>query len=319
MNLRANIYFADPLLPEDEKYLIKRSYRLFNVNYPSFKRIFRAIAENDSGSFSALVIRSYRRITDADISLLSKTSVKLICTLSSGYDNVDIPACKEAGISVINIPEGNFISAAEHTFSLIMALSKNILDYDHEMRKGEFKSRIKNNFELKNKTIGIIGVGRVGSLVAKFAQAFDMKVLGNDINRQIRKKFRFIRFVSLDTVFKNSDIVTLHVPLDNSTYGMIGDSHFNLIRKKCIFINTSRGEVVNEESLVRALKSGRLFGAGLDVFENEPCVYGKLRNLKNVILTPHVAGKTPESQKRISGMAARNIHRFFKGELKGIV
>lgn len=321
MKPRANIYLADPISPEDEKYLLDRSYRLFNVNYPSFRRIIKEITklQSEVSEPSALVIRSYRKITYSEISLLQKFSIKLVCTLSSGFDNIDISACKEAGIAVINIPTGNFISAAEHTFALILALSKNVINYHNDVTAGFFKSQNYKNFEIKGKTLGIIGVGKVGSLVAEYAHMFGMKVLGNDINKKLRRKYRFIKFVSINSIFRNSDVITVHVPLNDSTRDLINDLHFNLITRKCIFINTSRGEVVNEESLIHAVKSGKLSGAGIDVFKNEPFINKRFRFLKNVILTPHVAGKTLESKVRISNIAARSIHRFFKGEINDVI
>jgi len=316
--IRANIYLADPISEKDELYLHRNNFKIINLCNYSLDDVIHGISLNDRKSdvSSALVIRSYRRLLRPHIGLLaSETNIKLICTLSSGYDHIDLEYCSAKGIKVINVPGGNSVSAAEHTFAMILSFFKNLFKYDNMLRKGNFKSDYFDNHELSGKTIGIIGVGRVGSKVARYARCFGMKVLANDIDRKVRDKYRSLKFVTLDYLLKNSDIITLHVPLNPTTEKLINRSNIRMIKKGSVIINCARGGVIDEEVLIRILKSGKIRGAALDVFETEPCVRDELKKLKNVIITPHVAGKTVQSYERISYLAVRRIIGYFSNRV----
>jgi D-3-phosphoglycerate dehydrogenase / 2-oxoglutarate reductase len=259
------------------------------------------------------MVRSTRKIGSDFIKTLSlRTDIKIICTVSSGFDNVDIKSCKEYGITTLNVYGGNVISAAEHTFALILAASKNLIAMNSKMSKGIFDNASTINTELYGKTIGIVGVGRIGSLVAKYARSFGMKVVGNDINLKLKNKYKWIKFVSLNQLLKSSDIITIHTPLDESTYHIINRKNIILLKRDAIFINCSRGGTVDEKELIKLLQKKKLRYAGIDIFESEPAFNKQFTKLNNVILTPHAAGKTVESRKRMSILSAENIIRHYK-------
>jgi D-3-phosphoglycerate dehydrogenase len=262
-----------------------------------------------------LVIRSIRAFRKPDISSLKKlTGVRLLCTASSGFDNIDVAAAAKLGIDVLNVPEANYLSAAEHTIAMILAIVKNIALANSDMKAGLFDYKRYNNSELSGKTIGIIGVGHVGSQVAGFCRSFGMNILGNDIKKNVAAKYKWIKFVSKEKLLSESDFVTVHTPLDPTTKDMINSRRLKLIKKSAVVINCARGGIVNEKALIAALRSKRVGYAGLDVFESEPNFNKAFCKLPNVILTPHLAGKTAQSRIRISTQLAESIVRYYSGQ-----
>jgi phosphoglycerate dehydrogenase-like enzyme len=235
----------------------------------------------------------------------------VICTASSGFDNIDVKHTKNRRINVLNVPDGNFVPAAEHTFGLILAISKNIIGAHLKMKKRKFDSSFRN-FELQGKRIGIIGVGRVGSYVARIAKSFNMRVLGNDIDNSVIRKYKWIRFLPLNDLIESCDIVSVHTPLDNSTVDLLNGKNLKLLRSNAVLINCARGGIVNEKALIDLLKRKKIYYAGLDVFKNEPEIDKRFCTLGNVILSPHLAGKTIESAERISVQLAERIVMYFK-------
>ena len=260
---------------------------------------------------SCLIVRSVRTFTDNEIKLLSDISIKTICTASSGYDNIPIKACLNRSVKVLNVPYGNYIAAAEHTIALLLNIMKNISNADLDMKSGIFDSLQYVNSELSGKTVGIIGVGRVGSHVAKICKSFGAKVLGNDIKKTLAYIYKWIDFKDLDTLLKVSDIVTIHTPLDISTRNLINSGRLSLLKNNAIILNCARGGIINEKSLISKLKNKKLYYAGIDVFENEPVIRRDFAKLGNVVLTPHLAGKTVESKERISIQLAENIIDYY--------
>jgi D-3-phosphoglycerate dehydrogenase len=244
--------------------------------------------------------------------LIKSTTVKLICTASSGFDNIDTSYSIKKGIDVLNVPKGNYVSAAEHTVGLILTIAKNIWQANHDMKKKIYDSTRYQNFELMGKTIGIIGVGRVGSHVAKIARGFNMNILGNDIDRSLPAKYKWIKFVALNKLLRDSSIITVHTPLDDSTRDLLGSKELKMLKKDAILINCARGGIVNEKALIRAIEAEKIYYAGVDVFVNEPDINLKFYKLQNVIMTPHLAGKTNESRIRISMQLAESILTYFK-------
>ena len=225
-----------------------------------------------------------------DSEFLSKTNKIKFVQTGAGFDNVDIEACTRKGIWVSNAAGVNAIAVAEHVMAFIFSWYKNIPYLDNHMKeKKDEKKLAYNGSELADKTIGIIGVGAVGQKVAKYCNAFGMKVLG-----YVRKKIdtaENIEFVDLDTLYMKSDIVTIHVSLNDKTRHMINSDAFKKMKKEAIIINTARGPIIDEKALIIALKNGDIAGAGLDVFEKEPlAIDSELREFDNVILTPHTAG-----------------------------
>jgi D-3-phosphoglycerate dehydrogenase len=225
-----------------------------------------------------------------DSKFLSKAKkIKFIQT-GAGFDNVDIEACTEKGILVSNAAGVNASAVAEHVMAFILSWYKNILYLDNYMKeKIDEKRLFYSGSELANKTIGIIGVGAIGQKVAKYCNTFGMRVLG-----YVRKEINTaenIEFVDLDTLYMKSDIVTVHVSLNDKTRRMINSDAFKKMKKEAIIINTARGPIIDEKALIAALKNGDIAGAGLDVFEEDPlAIDSELRKLDNVILTPHTAG-----------------------------
>lgn len=314
MNKNVNIYIADDI----HQMGINLLQNIFNViNLKGFTNTIllnkiKLLSNLGSIKKSALIIRSVRKLDKQFLKSLSEsTNVKLICTVSSGFDNIDLIHCKKYKIDVLNVAGANSISAAEHTFALILSISKNILPADKDMKSGIYNYNKFNNVELHSKTIGIIGVGRIGSKVAKIAKAFGMNILGNDIDPKVKRKYSSINFVALNELIKKSDIITIHTPLNDSTYQLINGKNLSLFHSGSILINCSRGGTVDENPLIKALSKNKLFYAGIDVFENEPFFNNKLTKLKNVILSPHLAGKTVESKQRMAINAAESVIQYF--------
>ena len=254
-----------------------------------------------------------------DLEVLSANpQLKVVSNYAVGYDNIDVKVATAKGIPVCNTPGVLENAVAEHTFALMMALSKRIVEADRFVRTGKYKRwepMLLLGTELKGKTIGIIGLGRIGAGVAERARkGMDVNVLYHDIkrNRKFEKEYR-ARFVSLPELLKKSDFVSLHVPLLPSTRHLIGKEELAMMKKTAYLINTSRGPVIDEKALVAALKKKNIAGAGLDVYEHEPRLAPGLTKFKNVILTPHTASATIEARTAMSELAAQNIIDVLQG------
>jgi len=243
--------------------------------------------------------------------------LKVIGQTGTGTDNIDVPAASERGILVVNAPGLNSVSVAEHTFALILALAKNLRRFDSELRAGNPGIRddlLPENEEIAGKTIGIIGLGAIGSEAARLADAFGMKVVGFDpYVAKERFEAASVRPAGLETLLKASDIVTLHVPLSGETRNLIGRRELSLMKKGSILINCSRGGIVDEGALSRALDSGHIAGAGIDVFEKEFNPSNPLFKNPRAIVTPHVAGHTKEARMRIMSSLVDDIKLALSG------
>ena len=259
-------------------------------------------------NYDALVIRTVRKI---DKNFLKKCNYKLIASCSKGLDHINVNSALKQNIKIVNSEEGNSVSAAEHTFAFILAIMKNIFYSDVLVRNGKFGFYDFRRNELKGKIIGIIGMGKVGSIVAKYSAAFDMQILCNDIDKNVIKKYSNYRFKNLDFILKNADIVTFHIPLNNDNRNFMTEKRLKLLNNNCILINTSRGEIIDEKFLIKQLKNGNLYYAGLDVFKNEPEINKSLIGLKNAVLTNHIAGKTEESTQYISNDIFMQVKNYF--------
>ncbi|QVY62364.1 hydroxyacid dehydrogenase [Cytobacillus gottheilii] len=278
-----------------------------------------------SGTDEATVISEGK---DADAVLLrtsvvdrkileSLPNVKIVARHGVGFDNVDIQAAADLGIWVTNTPLSNAKTVAETTFALILTAAKNIIDVSQKMREGDFfyKNQHKG-MDLEGKKLGILGFGRIGKMVAKQADAFDMEVLVYDpfVSSSV-EGFPNIKIVDREELFKQADIVTLHLPSTDETKNSIGEKEFSLMKESAYFINLARGEIVNEPELISALKNKQIRGAVLDVFSQEPLPMDHpLFDLENVILTPHIASNTEECMARMALHAAMEIDRVLSGE-----
>lgn len=314
MNKKVNIFLADELHPAGID-LLKKHFAVNSCPGMTNPSLLKTIAlhSNDDSVKQALIIRSVRNIGKTELEFIQKrTNISLICTVSAGYDNLDVFRAAKLGINVMNVAGANSTSAAEFTWALILAITKRLHKADSMMKSGVFNYSGFSNTELKGKTIGIIGVGNIGSKVARIAKAFGMKILGNDIKPALKKKYPYVKFVTLNKLLTYSDVVTIHTPLDDSTKHLINRNNIRLMQKHAVLINCSRGGTADEKALIAALKSGRILYAGIDVFENEPAFNKTLAKMNNVILTPHLAGKTVESKERMAVAAAEKIIRFYK-------
>lgn len=314
MNKKVKIFLADDLHPAGIN-LLKKHFTIISLigldNDTLLKKI--TAKANTASESSALVIRSVRNIGRSELTFIKKqTNVGLICTVSAGFDNLDIEYAKKLGIKCMNVAGANSTSAAEFTWAMIFAITKRLIKADSMMKQGVYDYSKFANTELKDKTIGIIGVGNIGSKVAGIARAFGMNVLGNDIKPSLKNRYPFVKFASLKKLLSSSDIVTIHTPLDNSTKYLLNNTNIKLMQKHSVLINCSRGGTVDEKALITALKRGRISYAGVDVFEKEPAFNKTFAKLSNVILSPHLAGKTVESKERMARVAAEKIINFYK-------
>lgn len=252
--------------------------------------------------------------------------LKIVANYAVGFDNVDLKAAQAHKVIVTNTPSDKVNeSVAEHTFALMLALAHRIPEADHFAKHGQYRGwspMLLNGTDLNGKTLGLIGAGRIGSMVARHAvQGFGMKLLYSDMrpNQELEKNFGG-RKVSQDTLLKKSDFISLHVPLLPSTVHLMSTKQFNLMKKTAFLINTARGPVVDEKALLKALRSKKIAGAALDVFECEPAIDCDLRDnlelksFENVILTPHIASATEASRRAMSEVAAKNIIAVLKGK-----
>lgn len=248
-------------------------------------------------------------------------NLKVVSTYSVGFDHIDLEAATKRGIYVTHTPGVLTDAVAEFTVGLILAITRRILEADKIIRSGEWNKPWNPFFltgpELKGKTIGLIGFGRIGIAVAKRLSSFDVKMLYYDVARRWDvESILGVEFADIETILKESDIVTLHVPLLKSTYHLIGEKELKMMKKTAYLINTARGAVVDTEALVKALKEGWIAGAALDVFEQEPLPPDHpLTKLDNVILTPHIASATIEARQRMAELAAKNLIAVLKGEM----
>jgi len=247
-------------------------------------------------------------------------NIKLYVNFASGFDNINILEAKEKGITIANAPAVLTAEAvAEHTMALMLSLTARIVEADQFVRDGKYKGWMPNSFigtDVLGKTLGLVGAGRIGSKVGYYSKGMGMKVVYYDLQRNeaLEKECGGEFVESLEELLKRADIVSIHVPLMDSTRHLINKEKLSLMKKEAILINTSRGPVVDETALVEALKSGIIGGAGLDVFEFEPNISPELIKLQNVVLTPHIASASIEARKEMSDIVAKNIIEYFEGK-----
>jgi D-3-phosphoglycerate dehydrogenase len=267
------------------------------------------------GDFDALVVRSGTKVT-AEVLRRGRPRLRIVGRAGIGVDNVDVGAATELGILVINAPTANLISAAEHTFALLLALVRNVPRADASLKSGTWDRKLFVGAELQRKTLGVIGFGRIGQQVARRARAFDMKVLAHDpvLDADYVRRLE-AEPVSLAELLGRSDAVTLHVPLTDETRNFIDAARLAAMKEGAVLVNCARGGVVDEAALVEALDSGHLAGAALDVFAQEPPADYGLASHPKVVATPHLGAQTREAQVRISTETARMVLAALEGSL----
>jgi len=261
--------------------------------------------------FDGVVVRSATKITKEVIDAADK--LKLVVRAGVGLDNVDKAAAAEKGVEVMNTPEAPTVSVAEMVFSLMFSLARNVTQADSSMKGEKWEKKKLTGTELWEKTLGIVGFGRIGQEVAKRARAFDMRVLAYDvIDIEQACQECGATNATFDEIIKESDYLSLHVPLFPQTKGMIGDVQFDQMKDTAFLINTARGGVVDEKALMKALDEGKIAGAGLDVFEEEPPSEWSLVKHPKLIATPHLASSTIEAQVRVGDLTAEKVINYFK-------
>lgn len=265
-------------------------------------------------------------------------NLKMIATRSTGYDHIDLEYCKKQGIAVCNVPSYGENTVAEHVFALLLTISHNMTEAVERTRRGDFSQKGLQGFDLKGKTIGIIGTGHIGRHTARIAQGFEMDVLAYDEKPDAGTG---LRYVGLEELLSRSDIVSLHVPGNSRTKDLISDAQFEKMKKGVVIINTARGNVLNVHALLKNLASGKVAAAGLDVLPEEPAIREEaellrsffadkhdlptlladhiLLRMRNVFITPHSAFNTREAEQRILQTTAENISAFIAGKPQNLV
>lgn len=322
--------------PSDQDYLSKAlaGHELFFFAEPLTEK-----NAPEAASYEIISVFIYSTINRAVIGQLK--NVRCIVTRSTGFDHIDIASCQEKNITVSNVPHYGENTVAEHTFSLILALSRNVHKSYARGLKEDFSIEGLIGFDLKDKTLGVIGTGRIGLHVIRIAKGFGMHVIAYDVYHDIfLSEILHYKYAPLDEVLSQSDIVTLHVPYNEHTHHLINQENIKRIKKGGLLINTARGGIVDNEALISALDNGTLSGAGLDVLEGEEyikeenqclhenCGPTQARQIKqnrnllsrdNVVFTPHIGFYSEEALRRILDTTLRNITQFALGKIENSV
>jgi D-3-phosphoglycerate dehydrogenase len=265
--------------------------------------------------YHAIIVRSSTKV---DRELMEKAAnLKVVGRAGNGIDNIDLDAAIERGILVVNTPESNIISAAEHTIGLLLASCRNTPRANSFIKSGRWgRSQFKGN-ELNGKTVGIVGLGRIGGLVTTRLQAFNMKVIAYDpyIPDERFKLLGVEKKEKLEDLLREADVITVHTPKTEETYGMIGEKEFALMKDGVRIVNCARGGIISEKALYKALESGKVASAALDVFEEEPCPGNPLFKFDNTVVTPHLGADTVEAQNNVGTTIARQVLNALEGKL----
>ena len=271
---------------------------------------------NVVSNYDALIVRSRTKVTKEVLEVAKR--LKVIGRAGAGLDNIDVETAEQKGIAVLNAPEALADAVAELTIGLMLSLLRSISLADRSMKEGKWLKKRLMGWQLKGKTLGTIGLGNVGGRVARIAKTFGMKILMTyrtlpdpELLKELKAEF-FWNLVPLEVLLRRSDIVTIHAPLTRQTYHMIGEKEFCYVKNGAFIINTSRGAIMDEMALLNALKSGKLGGAALDVYEIEPPENLSLIRLRNVICTPHIGAQTKEAQEKAATLIAEKIINSFE-------
>src|SRR5690349_10389403 len=259
----------------------------------------------------ALIVRSAVYVDSALLEHARK--LRVIGRAGVGVDNIDLEAATRKGIAVMNTPGANAVAVAEHTFALMLALARHIPHADGTTHAGKWEKKSLQGTELRGKTLGVVGLGRIGMEVARRARAFGMELIGHDpfVSVSVAKE-QGIRLAGLDDVYAAADYITLHVGLTPQTAGMINQASIAKMKKGVRLVNCARGELVNESDLATALKQGQVAAAAIDVFAEEPPKNSPLLALENVVLTPHIGGSTHEAQEAVGVQIAQQVKEYLK-------
>ena len=271
------------------------------------EQLEQAVADAD-----ALIVRSATKVPASVIAAGQR--LRVIGRAGAGLDSIDVSAARVQGVEVVNCPDANTVAVAEHTLGLMLTLARRLVAADQSMKAGRWeKSRLMGT-GLMGKTLGIVGFGRIGRQVAKYAQAFGMRVLVNQPRLTPELALEWgVEQADLQVLLRAADFVTLHVPLRPETNGLIGAAELALLKPGAYIVNTARGEVIDENALARMIEAGEIAGAGLDVFEHEPAINPKLQASERVVALPHMGSATIEGRVDMGEKVIINIRAFFDG------
>jgi D-3-phosphoglycerate dehydrogenase len=269
---------------------------------------------NEIGDFHAVIVRSATKITQE---IMEKgVQLKVIGRAGVGVDNIDVNAASKKGIFVVNSPRASSISVAEMALTFMLGLSRRIVHATNRTRNGEWPKKQLKGVELYGKTLGFVGCGRIGAEVVTRAHAFEMKCLVYDpyLPPEVFKKMGVEQIKDLDYLFRNSDYITVHALLTDETRGMIGEKELETMKSSAYIVNCARGGIIDEEALYIALKKGKIAGAALDVFSEEPAQENKLFELENLYVSPHIGASTSEAQERAGQITAEQVRLVLQGK-----
>jgi D-3-phosphoglycerate dehydrogenase / 2-oxoglutarate reductase len=265
-----------------------------------------AIADVD-----AVLIRSATKV-DAE-AIAAARRLKVVARAGVGLDNVDVAAATKAGVMVVNAPTSNIVTAAELACGLLVATARNIPQADAALKNGEWKRSKYTGVELSEKTLGVVGLGRIGVLVAQRMSAFGMKIVAYDPYVQPARAAQMgVKLLTLDELLETADFITVHLPKTPETVGLIGDEALRKVKPTVRIVNAARGGIIDEAALAEALKEGRVAGAGLDVYAQEPCTDSPLFQFDTVVATPHLGASTGEAEENCAVMVAEQVRDFLE-------
>lgn len=310
-----NILVSDSLSPKGVEVLERAGFSVDVKTKLTKEELLQEIPK-----YEGLVVRSATKVTKDVIE--AGTRLRIVGRAGTGLDNVDSEAATRRGIVVMNTPGGNTITTAEHTMSMIASMSRKVPQATMSMKAGKWEKTRFMGTELYNKTLGLVGLGQIGSYVAKLAQGWSMNVIGYDPYLAVeRAKQMGIEVVDLDELFHRSDVISVHTPLTNETRGLINTETIAKMKDGVMIVNCARGGIINELDLCEALKSQKVAAAAFDVFENEPVdPKHPLMDLDNFICTPHIGASTEEAQENVAiGIAEQFVDYFKRGIARGAV
>ncbi|MFD0775556.1 phosphoglycerate dehydrogenase [Streptomonospora algeriensis] len=289
--------------------LLEGDFEVRHANGADRSELLPALEDVD-----ALIVRSATQV-DAE-ALAAAPRLKVVARAGVGLDNVDVDAATKAGVLVVNAPTSNIISAAEQAINLLLATSRNTAPAHNALINGEWKRSKYTGVEVYDKTVGIVGLGRIGQLVAQRLAAFGTRILAYDPFVQPARAAQMgVELVSLDELLRNSDYITIHLPKNKETVGLIGDEALSKVKPSVRVINAARGGILNEDALYRALKEGRVAGAGIDVWASEPCTDSPLFEFgDSVVVAPHLGASTAEAQEKAGTQVVRSVKLALSGE-----
>jgi len=307
MRNRVRVLVCDPIHPEGIEKLKKAGFAVDVKPAITADELMKIVSD-----YHVLIVRSRTRITK-DV-LKAGRLLKVVCRAGAGLDNIDVEAARKLGVNVLNASEAASEAVAELTLGFLLSLARNIPKADKAMKDEKWIKHDLMGWELRGKTLGTIGLGNIGERVARLARAIGMQIL---ITKRTPPDPAILReldaeFVPLEELLRRSDVVTIHIPYTAETHHMIGEREFTDMKRGAYLVNTSRGAIVDEKPLLKALQSGRLAGAALDVFEVEPLTDWALVQLPNVVCTPHIGAQTEEAQKQASALLAERIISFLQ-------